>query len=341
MNTPATDWNARHHEAVRSLISQGSEALRQDNIDLANAALSEAAIILDMDSADSLDGDRLRAQAYNELGVVHQRRGDANTALAFHEQAAQLTLKVIEEDGEFRNNAIATHLNLASICAALEQYERGDEAASFAMAHAEAAREDEGIDNIIGMLVGSYQITATLDAHQGRFEEADANGDRAVALAREFYESHEEAEERRIFAQTAQGCQQLSVILFHADEHERAFRWGRVAEELAAEAYEDLGQEILPIYVISQINLISYSEKLGQFADAEDSLWKAIEIIGNDPRLLKRGKDFYEFCKKQSDKRLEAGNLPRDEVNQSYKEILERIEEIGGLPQELLDEDED
>src|SRR5690554_3025941 len=87
------------------------------------------------------------------------------------------------------------------------------------------------------------------------------------------------------------------------------------------------------VYIVSQINLISFSEELGEFADAEDGLWKAVEVAGNDPQILRRGLEFYEKLRKQSDARLEAGNLPRDEVDEGYAEILERIEAIGGLPE--------
>jgi hypothetical protein len=141
-------------------------------------------------------------------------------------------------------------------------------------------------------------------------------------------------------ARAAQGCQQLSVLLFNEERFDDALAWGRKAEALSEAAYQAIGEQALPIYVTSQINLISYYEKASQFADAEDCLFKALEVVGNNPQLLARGKAFYEQCRKQADNRLEAGNLPREEVEEGYAEILDRIEEIGGIEEVLAQAEE-
>ena len=115
-------WIERQTEATKSLLGQGSEALRQDNLDLAQAAITEAAIILDMSPIEN-DGptNELRARAFNELGVVYQRRGDVQASLNFHNQAAALCRVIIEQGNEdFLSNSAATHLNFASVALSVE-----------------------------------------------------------------------------------------------------------------------------------------------------------------------------------------------------------------------------
>ncbi|MEC9397666.1 MAG: DUF6483 family protein [Myxococcota bacterium] len=325
----ASKWVERKTQASKSLLQQGSEALRSNNIDLARAALTEAAIVLDMVSADNQDVLELRAQAFNELGVVHQRGGDLETARNFHHQAAQLCEKIVDDGlDSFRGNAAATHLNLSNICAAMGDGDAAIDAVQKARVLTDQLLE-EGEGSISMMRVAVYLTVATLEGSRENYDEADEAMTVALASAREIVE----AGNTGLYVQAVQGAQQLSVILFQNEEYDRALRWGKEAEELSEQAFEALGQEVVSMYVVSQINLISYNEKLSNFADAEDSLWKAIELVGNDPRLLERGQNFYEFCRKQADSRLEEGNLPREEVEQGYADILERIEEIGGLPE--------
>jgi len=325
-------WMQRQNEAVRSLINQGSQALRQGNMEIANAALNEAAVVLDM-SHDDADTDvmQLRAQAFNELGVIRQRAGDAQGAQEFHGEAAKMCEALIEAGIDFRGNSAATHLNLASIAAATEDFETATSAAEISLGHIEVLLSAEDPRGAYPMGAATYQTLASLRVHDERFDEASELMDKALEIT----EKAVAADNPSLLAQTAQGCQQLSVLFFNMERFEDALKWGHEAERLSEEGFEKLGEDVVPIYVVSQINLISYNEQMGAFAEAEDSLFKALELVGNDPRLLARGKVLYESLRKQADKRLEAGGLPREEVQESYEEIMSRIEEIGGLPDDL------
>ena len=326
-------WQQRQHEATRALIQQGSQALRQNDLQLAQRALSEAAIILDMAFYEEHEGAKLRAQAFNELGVVHQRAGDLESSRGFHDQSAKMCDQLLEEGVvEFRGNSAATHLNLASVCATIGDMEAANAAAERSIEVVELMLEEAGA-HIANLGTASYQTLASVRAHLNKVDEAGESMKRAIEIAQMGIDEGQTG----LYANIAQGCQQLSVILFQNEEFDAAFTWGREAERLSETAFEEVGQDTLPIYIVSQINLISFSEQTGQFSAAEDSLWKAVELIGNDPRLLKRGKDFYEFCRKQADKRLNDGDLPRDEVESGYADLLERIEEIGGIPDDLED----
>ena len=107
-----------------------------------------------------------------------------------------------------------------------------------------------------------------------------------------------------------------------------ALKWGKAAESQSEKAYEAAGEQVLPVYVTSQINLISFFEAVGSFALAENALFKALDVVGEHPQILERGVAFYEELKKLTDDKLEEGDLPRDEVNDSYEEVLKRFEAV-------------
>lgn len=325
-------WMERQQQAMQSLLQQGSNALRQNNVDLAQAALTEASIILDMAPEETVDVKQLRAQTFNELGVVHQRREDSEQARDFHEKAAKLCLSLVEDDGVdgFRGNAAATHLNLSNIYMGLGQAVEASEAIDRSVELVEHLLDD-GEHEIRQMGVAVYMTKASLDASVGNFDEAPSKMERALELAELAIEDGHE----QLWAQTAQGCQQLSVLMFQGEQYEEALRWGKEAERLSERAFEELGEDVVSIYIVSQINLISYNQELANFADAEDSLWKAIDLVGSDARLLRRGREFYEYCRTQADARLKKGDLPREEVEQGYEDLKRHIEEIGGIPDDL------
>ena len=185
----ASKWADRKTEASKSLLQQGSEALRSNNIDLARAALTEAAIVLDMVSQESREVLELRAQAFNELGVVHQRGGDLETARNFHHQAAQLCDKLVDDGlANFRGNAAATHLNLSNICAAMNDAEAAVSAVNRAKEIADALLE-EGEEAIKTMRVAIYLTVATLEASLEHYDVANEAMTEALSGAREVIEA--------------------------------------------------------------------------------------------------------------------------------------------------------
>ncbi len=314
-------------QAARQLVEAGSQALRQNNIVGANEAMLEANAILDMAEDNDQDALQLRARVLNELGVIYQRQNQLEKARTFHENAAVICEELMASGLEFRGNTAATHLNLSSILVSLEEYDKALEVGNKAIALTTELRE-EGELGAEPLALGAYQNMSLIHARLDDLDAADEVMHHAVDLANRLNEQGVP----NVSVQAAQGCQQLSVAMFRSELLDRALSWGKIAADLSEKAYEVHGQPVLGVYIVSQINLISYNDELGEFADAEDGLWKAVEVAGNDPQILRRGLEFYEKLRKQSDARLEAGNLPRDEVNEGYAEILERIESIGGLP---------
>ena len=328
-------WLEAQINAAGKLVTMGSKALRQGHTAQGAQVLTEAEAILDMAEMETDRLLKMRARVFNELGVVYQRRNQLKTSRDYHGRAAEICDALIAGGDDFAANSAATYLNLSSIHLALGDQ---DEARSSGE-HALSLLEELDSDDASGddeqpkrkgpdpLELGARQNLAVIYAREADWSKANEMMDKASDLA------HDLAAAGRpdFLAQLAQGCQQLSVIQFENDRFDDALRWGNEAEKLSEKAYEALGQKVLPVYIISQINLISYNEKLGRFADAEDCLWKALDVAGNNPRILQRGVAFYETCRKQADPRLEEGNLPREEVQDGYEELMERVEAAGGV----------
>lgn len=322
-----TRWYNRQLEVGRSLAQQGSQALRQGDFNTANAAFREASAVLDMAEDDTIEILKLRAQVMNETGFILQRAGDVEGAIERHRVAAELCAEVIAAGEEFRSNAAATNINLAGLLAGTGALEQARTVSDLALDYARSlASEGSDAEHSNNLIFGANQNHAMILAKTGNWDEAHDALKRSMELVETLA-----AKNANIYAQGAQGCQQLSVLHFHEEQFERALEWGRRAEELSEKAYQALGEPVLGVYVTSQINLVSFYEKQDEFADAESALFKAIEVVGNHPQILLRAKAFYEQCRKLADNKLEAGNLPREEVDEGYEEILERIEQAGGL----------
>lgn len=321
-----TDWQDQELKTARQLVARGSKALKNQRGDEARHAFEEAKAILEMSPEQPDEKLELRAQLLNELGVLHQRSDDQDTARSFHERSLKVCEELLDRGVDFRSNAAATHLNLSSMIASTGDLVDAKRHNERAIELIDAALAD-GDDGALSLAMGAHQNMALLNARSQRFDVAEEEIEVAVDLARE----RAEAGDPSGLPRAARACQRFSVLLFEADEHERALKWGERAESLSEDAYEAIGGQVLSIYVVSQINLISYYEKLGRFADAEDALWKGLEVSGNHEDILQRGVAFYQNLRKQSDGRLERGDLPREEVEMGFEDLQERIDSVGGL----------
>ncbi len=78
--------------------------------------------------------------------------------------------------------------------------------------------------------------------------------------------------------------------------------------------YETLTPEL-------KYRLFHYFEDAGQYAEAENVLFDLIESSPAPQALIAEGIAFYEWLLEQDDADLAAGNLPRDEVNESLARL--------------------
>ena len=74
----------------------------------------------------------------------------------------------------------------------------------------------------------------------------------------------------------------------------------------------------------TQAKLMQHYEHVAEFGRAEDALFALLEQEPANPALTDFGIAFYERLGRQTDANLEAGNLPRAEVEASLAELRQR-----------------
>ena len=68
--------------------------------------------------------------------------------------------------------------------------------------------------------------------------------------------------------------------------------------------------------------IFKFYEIVGKYDKAEDILFYMIKKSNKDKNIISMGINYYERLKNLSDEVLEAGNLSREEIEDSYKELM-------------------
>jgi Family of unknown function (DUF6483) len=110
----------------------------------------------------------------------------------------------------------------------------------------------------------------------------------------------------------------LSIQLQDVDLELPAFvpRIGAMHDELSEAGLQ------LPLRTLAA--LWRHYERTGAYARAEDVLFTLLEDEPDNPALRSEARAFYERLLRQSDASLEAGNLPRKEVEAGLAELVTR-----------------
>ena len=121
-----------------------------------------------------------------------------------------------------------------------------------------------------------------------------------------------------------QGQEELAVACYLKALH---LRLATISEEV--EPVDDvptvtfllgkLADYILP--TPTYLALLGYYEETGEYAEAEDVLYDWLDVKPNDPEVVEAGILLYERLLLQSDMALQAGNLPREEVEAGLTEL--------------------
>ncbi len=85
-----------------------------------------------------------------------------------------------------------------------------------------------------------------------------------------------------------------------------------------------------PLPARTRAALMAHYEQIGEFAKAEDQLHVVIETESDNPALLRWAIEFYDRVLRQSDAALQAGNLPRTEVEAAREELCRRTGDKPG-----------
>ena len=79
----------------------------------------------------------------------------------------------------------------------------------------------------------------------------------------------------------------------------------------------------------TRVLLMQHAERTGQWGRAEDLLYSLLDAQPGHPDALDFGIKFYERLRGQSDTALEAGNLPRAEIESALGDLRRRRAAVG------------
>jgi tetratricopeptide (TPR) repeat protein len=311
------EWLQQQIETARECLEEADESLTYGDIAGVRDAAEEALVILDMTESAPLEVRELRAKALNQIGLALQHAGNADEAREYHARAVDVVRDLDELRDDFRQSAAGIFLNSAQMELFEDNLQEAEDLNDRSLELLDAL-EEEDREIAPMLLLNVHQNRTMLAGASGRLDEAQESAERVVELAEDFAAK----EIPSTLVQATQVCQQLSVQLFEAGyANDAVIKWAERAENLCERAHDHFGQEVLELYEVSQLNLVSYYEDARRFDDAEDALWKAIDVAGARDDIIQRGIAFYEHCRSQADKRLEKGGLPRDEVQMGYEDL--------------------
>ncbi len=102
------------------------------------------------------------------------------------------------------------------------------------------------------------------------------------------------------------------------------FLKGQPLQDMQADNRVDLTIDALKSYELPlavRRKMVEYFERKGKFDRAEDVVF---EIVNEDPGFLQEGISFYERLLLKSDRQLEEGDLPRNEVEDGLAELRKK-----------------
>lgn len=239
---------------------------------------------------------------------------------AFHMEAA-VKLRLEEEAAGGKPPPMSLPVGLVNLTGACHRLGRFDDAMRYNALAIERLQPVEAPPAKI-FLAAAIEARGNLLAQLGRHAEAMTTFAESGAIA------------AQLAAAKVPGAPQLLTEIFVAHsraaakggEPLEAMRLSQSAADVAWERFEKNPQgdrDAISHFVAAQMNLLGFAEMAGRFAQGEDALFKVLRIVGPDPRVVARGKAFYEALKKLDDDALEQGNLPRDEVEESYAQLLQ------------------
>lgn len=301
---------------VRQLVEHASKMAQSGDMIGAGRRLEEAMVAL-QPLGDDEDPERLEVAA-----SVHEGKGQIALGGGQHDDAyLHLTQAVRARTRHGRATGKPSllhlgiaHLNLSSACSQLGRHEE---------ALAENRRALEAFDGFAPatggfMRLAALQAQGMILARLKRPDDAIAAYERAIAVGEELL-SEDVADVPELLCQIRISA---SVTCHEQGRHAQAVTIGAQAADEAWDRFEVTGADrAAHQYLTAQMNMVTFCERSGEFAGAEDALFKVLKLVGPQGEVLARGRQLYRALLTKDDAELIAGNLPRDEVEESLAEL--------------------
>lgn len=272
----------------------------------------------------SARGLALTAALAEGRGQIGLRQNDFESAYRFLGEAEQLRQKEVALGG--RPNPLARAVSNLNLSSAAQRLGHIPEALEHnARCRALLAETDDPNARIF--VAAAAEAHGTLLAMSERFDEALVPLGDGLTVAREMADAGF-GPARTLTAEILVNKARVHHLLKQSDD---AMTLTTEAAEIAfsqLEASQFRDQQAASLYISAEMNQLNYAEALGSFAKGEDALFRVLKLVGPNPRVIERGMAYFKGLLDKDDAALEAGDLPRDEVEES----LGRLEAMLAQP---------
>ena len=285
--------------------------------------------------------DKLHAGIHGELGLLAGVRGSLDSARKHIDQAIELLGGFPDDPQSEEFTIIATqYLNAGSMSAAAGDFEKAETTFASVIDRLRPhlfTRPENG-----RLWLSAVQNRALFRERSGRLDEAEAD----LTLALDVAESASEKDPKQWLHRAFITCNRLVEMATRQKRPDVALKWAQHEMKLADRLVEASVGPFGADYVRARMDLAKAFIDTGQFDMAEDHIFGAIESASEHVDVVLFGTDLYAMLTTKTEEELQAGGLPRDEVEESYAELLAKLDatstseeekEIAGLSRARYD----
>lgn len=269
----------------------------------------------------------MQAAVLTESALLHQRMGDARSAVVAYTRAENVgrRLPVGDPASRYRLLLATTLVNAAGLYARQRAFEDSETRINEALELIRGFKgENEAPAAVKMLLLGALQNQAVLLFETRRLAESEAP-------LREIFEigsSLISSGSSQLLPQTVEAAGRLVVVLRQTQRIAEAVPIAEQAAKWAEAALESGSQLGIPLFAGTRLTLAEVYHAVGRYAQAEDQLWKAIDAVQGDGQPMLVAADFYLRLMRFDDEQLDNGDLPRDEVQDGFDELKARLKQV-------------
>ncbi len=310
-------WLQRQLSVVEELMKEGTELSRKGKANEADACFREADAILDSAEEPTDDVLLLRMTAHHELGLLASRGNSPARALVHYQNSLGFgeTIRA-RKNRDVTMELTTTLVNLGGLLMAAKQPEKAVEASRHAIEILGSKTETTQHEKLMHVFA-HYHLGAGLHQSQKPAEARTA----LETAAKEGTELGEQGS-GEVHPMLIEIWGNLARLRFTEDDFEGAAEAGKSSSGIALKLFEAGGRrEHLQQFIAAEMNMVTFNEKLQNFADAEDALFRVLDVLPDDVNVYKRGEAFYGAILALDDEALEKAGLPRAEAEESFAEL--------------------
>lgn len=267
--------------------------------------------------------DRFEAEVHTEVALLASTRGDGTLAGTHLEKAMGFVEPLAHEspDDPALFGLFATlQLNLGAMYAAAKRYDDAVPLLNDVVERLMPRLDKTGEGSpIVQMVIAALQNRATVRAQQNDLPSAIAD----IGLARETAS--------RLGQMLGPSARvdlslRLAGLERQSGNSPGAMKHCGEALEVSTEAVHKDPAKFHAIFLRSKIAMADACFENGHYSDGEDHLFEAVDRMPDLIDTVLVGMDLYAALLSKSDGELEDGGLPRDEVEDSFAELLAKLD---------------